>query len=173
MGSVSWQVSYLLLVVKINCYISGLHRAEVMQQPALCPWLWGTTPDLTLRLHYNQIIIFLNFKNIFQDKRIGSFWLSNWAKVERTILQEIWGTFLVFTGYNAYQERSWKGCLVPDILQRHNFQLHPIQVEIIHIFKHILYFICDILYLEMRQCWVWSMRRKNPILLKPRLKLSR
>ena len=37
--------------MRFNYEILGLHRAEVMQQPALCPWLWGTTPDLTLRYH--------------------------------------------------------------------------------------------------------------------------
>ena len=145
MGSVSWQVfgffAGRLWALRFIYHLSGLHRAEVMQQPSLCPWLWGTTPDITLRSHWSSLIDLFKSIRVFQNKRLGSFRLSNWAEAERTILQEIWGTFLVFTGYNAYQEWSGKGCLVPDILQRHHFQLHPIKVEIILTFTNFQYFI--------------------------------
>ena len=45
----SFRMLKLYRIITIMDSISGLHRAEVMQQPSLCPWLWGASPDLSLK----------------------------------------------------------------------------------------------------------------------------
>ena len=56
-----------------NSEISGLHRAEVMQQPALCPWLWGTSPDLTLRSHQRTVLDLFHQSQYFRTNVLEAF----------------------------------------------------------------------------------------------------